>query len=54
MVVVMEISLWRIFAVLAEAGHTTLVIDDVAADYEMRELLGVGLHDKIEIKKLES
>lgn len=47
-------TLWRIFAALAEAGHTSLTIDDVAADATMRDMLGVGLHDEIKIEKVES
>jgi len=40
-------TLYRLLKVVADAGHTTLVIDDVAVDYELRQFCGFGLNDPI-------
>jgi hypothetical protein len=45
-------TLWQILVTVRNAGHTSLVLDDVAADHQLRELLGVGLFDTITVQKV--
>lgn len=44
-----DTSIYEILRLIAHSGHTTLTIDDVAANYELHERYDIGLHSRISI-----
>lgn len=44
----------RLLRVVAISGHTTLVIDDVAVDHNLREFCGFGLNSLVQLSTPDS
>lgn len=42
-------SIYEILVLISRSGHTSLTIDDVAADYNLHESYDIGLHSRISI-----
>ena len=48
-----DMTLKRLLTIIATAGHTTLVLDEVAVSYEIQDMFGISLNDRVEIRKLK-
>lgn len=48
-----KVTLRRLLAIVASSGHTSLTVDEVAVDHELREVFGVGLNDEIVLRTTE-
>lgn len=51
--VVDDTSIREILKLIQHAGHTTLVVDEVAVDWHLRQKYGIGLNERVSLIKEE-